>query len=234
MSAEHHAYRDELAAYALGALEPGESVELERHVADCPECREYLFWLDPAVGLLPASVEQRPAPKRLKRALMAEVNADLKAAHRAKRERERADRGLWGTIWRPVTAAAAAAVLIAGVVGGYVLRGDEAPERTLIEATPLEDGVGARMAVSLERVGDRGTLHVEELPGLPMNRVYQAWIQRDGVMEPSTTFVVDRNGGTEVAVEGALDGASGVYITREPEGGSEEPTPPVLMKALLT
>ena len=67
-----------------------------------------------------------------------------------------------------------------------------------------------------------------------MNRVYQAWIQRDGVMEPSTTFVVDRNGSTEVAVEGSLDGASGVYVTREPEGGSEEPTPPVLMKMLLT
>jgi hypothetical protein len=46
--------------------------------------------------------------------------------------------------------------------------------------------------------------------------------------------VVDRNGSTEVAVEGGLDGAAGVYITREPEGGSEEPTPPVLMQALLT
>ena len=230
MSTEHPPYRDELAAYALGALEPAEVETLERHVADCAECREYLFWLDPAVDLLPASVEQRQAPKRLKRALMAEVNADLKAAHRAERERKRADRGLWGTIWRPVTAAAAAAVLIAGAVVGYALRGDGAPEPTLIEATAVQEG----MVVSLERVGDRGTLHVEELPGLPMNRVYQAWIQRDGVMEPSTTFVVDRNGSTEVAVEGGLDGASGVYITREPEGGSEEPTPPVLMKVLLT
>ncbi len=232
MSTEHPPYRDELAAYALGALEPAEVEALERHVADCAECREYLFWLDPAVDLLPASVEQRQAPKRLKRALMAEVNADIKAAHRAERDRKRADRGLWGTIWRPVTAVAAVAVLIVGVVVGYALRGE--PERTLIEATTVEDGVGARMVVTLERVGDRGTLHVEELPGLPMNRVYQAWVQRDGVMEPSTTFVVDRNGSTEVAVEGGLDGASGVYITREPEGGSEEPTLPVLMEALLT
>jgi anti-sigma-K factor RskA len=234
VSTGHPPYRDELAAYALGALEPAEVEALERHVADCAECREYLFWLDPAVDLLPASVEQRQAPKRLKRALMAEVNADLKAAHRAERERKRADRGLWGTIWRPVTAAAAAAVLIAGVVIGTALDGDGAPETTVIEATTVEDGVGARMVVSLERVGDRGTLHVEELPALPMNRVYQAWVQRDGVMEPSTTFVVDRNGSTEVAVEGGLDGAAGVYITREPEGGSEEPTPPVLMQALLT
>jgi anti-sigma-K factor RskA len=234
MSAEHRAYRDELAAYALGALEPAEVEALERHVAECPECRDYLFWLDPAVDLLPASVEQREAPRRLKRALMTEVNADLKAARRAERDRDRADRGFWGSIWRPVTAAAAAAVLIAGVVGGYALRGDEEPDSTLIEATPVEEGVGPRMVATLERAGDRGVLHVESLPALPENRVYQAWIQRDGTMEPSTTFVLDRNGSTEVAVDGSLDGASGLYITREPEGGSEEPTLPVLMKAPLT
>lgn len=232
MSAGHQRYRDELAAYALGALEPSEVEALERHLSDCRECRDYLFWLDPAVDLLPASVEQRQPPKRLKRALMAEVNADLKAARRAERERERADRGLWGSIWRPVTAAAAAAVLIAGVIGGYVLRGDDAPERTLIEAEPLEAG-GTQMVVTLEREGDRGILHVEELPALPENRVYQAWLQRDGVMEPSTTFVLGRDGSTDVAVEGDLGGASGLFITREPEGGSEEPTPPVLMKAPL-
>jgi anti-sigma-K factor RskA len=231
VSAEHRPNRDELAAFALGALEPGEAEELERHVADCRDCRDYLFWLDPAVDVLPASVEQRQPPKRLKRALMAEVQADLKAARRAERDRERADRGLWGAIWRPVTAAAAAAILIAGVVGGYVLRGDDAPEPTFIEATPLEPG--ARMVATLEREGDRGILHVEELPPLPEDRVYQAWLERDGAVEPSTTFVVDRQGGTEVAVEGDLDGASGVLITREPEGGSEEPTLPVLMKAPL-
>lgn len=229
MSTEHPPYRDDLAAYALGALEPAEVEALERHVADCAECREYLFWLDPAVDLLPASVEQRQAPKRLKRALMAEVNADLKAAHRAERERKRADRGLWGTIWRPVTAAAAAAVLIAGVAVGSLLFGDEDP--TLIEGTSLEDG---RMAATLEREGDRGVLHVEQFPALAENSVYQAWIERDGAFEPSTTFVLDRHGGTDVAVAGDLDGASGVLITREPEGGSEEPTLPVLMKVPLT
>ena len=232
MSVWHEPYRDELAAYALGALEPSEVETLERHLSDCSECRDYLFWLDPAVGLLPGSVEQLQPPKRLKRALMAEVNADIKAARRAERERDRADRGLWGSIWRPVTAAAAAVVLIAGVIGGYVLRGDDAPERTLIEAEAL-DGGGARMVVTLEREDDRGILHVEELPALPENRVYQAWLQRDGVMEPSTTFVLDRDGSTDVAVEGDLGGTSGLFITREPEGGSDEPTPPVLMKAPL-
>jgi anti-sigma-K factor RskA len=233
MSVRHESHRDELAAYALGALEPSEVEALERHLGECRECRDYLFWLDPAVDQLPVSVEQRQPPKRLKRALMAEVNADIKAARRAERDRDRADRGLWGSIWRPVTAVAAAAVLIAGVIGGYVLRGDDAPERTLIEAEPLEGG-GAQMVVTLEREDDRGILHVEKLPELPENEVYQAWLERDGRMEPSTTFVVDRNGGTEVAVMGSLEGARALLITREPRGGSDEPTPPVLMQAPLS
>ena len=35
-------------------------------------------------------------------------------------------------------------------------------------------------------------------------------------MEPSTTFVVRDDGSTEVAIEGSLDGASGLFITSEP------------------
>jgi anti-sigma-K factor RskA len=229
----HRAYRDELAAYSIGALEPAEVDQLERHVSGCRECREYLFWLDPAVDLLPASVEQHQAPRRLKRALMAEVHEDLKAARRAERERERAERGIWGSIWRPATAIAACLVLVAGIVGGYALRGNDESQPELITAEVVGNGVGARMAATLEREGDRGILHVEALPSLPENRVYQAWIQRDGAMEPSTAFVVGRDGTTEVAIKGTLDGASGIYVTREPAGGSEEPTPPVLMKAPL-
>jgi anti-sigma-K factor RskA len=229
----HPARRDELAAYALGALEPAEAEALERHVDECRECREYLLWLDPAVSVLPASVEQRPAPARLKRALMAEVEADLKAARRAERDRERANRGFWGAFWRPVTAVAACLVLIAGLVAGYALRGDDEPESDLIAAEPLEPGSGA-MAATLERTGDRGILHVEELPPLPANRVYQAWIGRDGAMEPSTTFVVPDDGNTEVAIEGSLDGASGLFITSEPGDGSDTPTPPILMEAPLS
>jgi anti-sigma-K factor RskA len=227
----HSERRDELAAYALGALDPVEAQALERHLDECRECREYLLWLDPAVSVLPASVEQRPAPARLKRALMDEVEADLKAARRAERERQRANRGFWGSVWRPVTAVAACLVLVAGVAVGYALRGDDEPASDLIVAQPLESG---DLAATLERTGDRGVLHVEELPPLPANRVYQAWIGRDGAMEPSTTFVVPDDGTTQVAIEGTLDGASGLFITREPQGGSETPTPPVLMEAPLS
>ncbi|MDQ3573078.1 MAG: anti-sigma factor [Actinomycetota bacterium] len=235
MDDQHRAIRDEIAAYSLGALEPDEVDRIESHLAGCDQCREYLAWLDPAIDLLPVAVAQRRPPRGLKKALMADVREDVRAARRAEGRAKRSGRGFWGALWRPATAVVACVVLVAGVVGGYALRGDsgEAPRSVMIPAQGERLALGERAVATLEVAGDRGTLHVEELPSLPRNRVYQAWIQRDGTMEPSTPFVIKRDGSTEVAIAGSLDGASGIYITREPEGGSEVPTLPVVMKALL-
>ncbi|TNC27691.1 anti-sigma factor family protein [Amycolatopsis alkalitolerans] len=70
-------YTSSVAAHVLGALEPGESVELERHYRTCPQCREELVMLAPLPGLLvrlspedtgpqPAKAH-RPAPRRARR-----------------------------------------------------------------------------------------------------------------------------------------------------------------------
>jgi anti-sigma factor RsiW len=42
MNETGHDRRDDIAAYLLGALEPGEAAELERHVAGCAECEDEL------------------------------------------------------------------------------------------------------------------------------------------------------------------------------------------------
>ena len=227
---EHLEYRDQIAAYALDALDGHEKLEVERHLAGCEACREYLIWLNPAVDLLPVSVEARTPPASLKRSLMGAVEADIKAERQAEKDRRRSERGLWGTIWRPVTAGVLATVLVAGAVVGYLLASDT-PESEFFEAERIAR-IGPEMDVSLEVQGDDGILHVAKLPGLPSEKDYQAWIQRDGEMEPSSTFDVREDG--EVQLDGSLDGAEGVYITLEPEGGSEVPTEPVLMGAEIS
>jgi anti-sigma-K factor RskA len=227
---QHHEYRDELAAFALGALHTPEKLEVERHVAGCDECREYLEWLDPAVDLLPASVEPLRAPPAIKKALMAEVASELKAERRSDRDRARAERGLFSFIWRPVTAGVLGTVLIAGALVGYSLRGDDGNEGTVVAAEP-QARIGAAMEATVEVHGDEGTLHVVKLPGLGPNQDYQAWIEHDGVMEASSTFDVREDG--EVVIEGSLEDADGVHVTREPEGGSEQPTSAIIMSAEL-
>lgn len=231
-SSEHEVRRDDIAAYSIGALNSDEAFELESHLAECEKCTGYLTWLDPAVSMLPASVAQRSAPSGLKRSLLAEVKSDIKAEKKAEKSARRAETGLWGSIWRPVTAGVLTVVLVAGVVGGYALRGDTV--ETKFVAAESTDKVGAQMVATLEHDGSSGTLHVEKMPPLRKNENYQAWIRRDGEMEPSTVFVVDRHGGNEVAIDGSLEGAEGVLITREPEGGSDIPTSDVILEADLS
>jgi anti-sigma factor RsiW len=52
----HDRHRDDLAAYALGALDEDEGEELRAHLEHCDECRQHLRWLQPAVDLLPRAV----------------------------------------------------------------------------------------------------------------------------------------------------------------------------------
>ena len=81
----HAERRDDLAAYALGALDQPTAADLETHLAGCEACSEYLRWLEPAVDLLPASVEQVEPPASLKRNLMEAVRADAATAPRPPR-----------------------------------------------------------------------------------------------------------------------------------------------------
>jgi hypothetical protein len=59
------------------------------------------------------------------------------------------------------------------------------------------------------------------------------WVQRGGTMEPSSLFSVRRNHSGEAAVPGPLDGADAVLVTKEPHGGSTQPTSRPLLSVSL-
>ena len=229
----HERYRDDLAAYALGALEEREAAELERHLADCEACRLQLRWLEPAVDLLPRSTEQLEPPAGLRERLMATVRAEARgpgsagvvaAAPRRRRE--------WVTlIRRPATAVAAVALLVLGAAGGYLLH-DPGESSSVIAAQPSPAAPPA-LAGTLEREDGSAILTMSRLPALPRDDVYEVWVERDGALEPSSLFVPRRDGSAEAAVPGSLDGADAVLVTREPRGGSLKPTSRPLLRADL-
>ena len=204
---DHREYRDELAAYALGALETAEKLEIERHLAGCEECSEYLLWLDPAVDLLPASVEPRTPPAAPQ--ALAHGRGRGRPQGRAPRREGHASAPSAASGARsggPSPPAFSPIVLVVGVAVGWLLSA-----ATTLRARPSRPRASPRSARRWRRAwrsqGDEGTLHVVKLPGLGPDQDYQAWIQRDGDMEPSSTFDVREDG--EVAIEGSLDGADG-------------------------
>lgn len=226
---------DDIAAYAVGALTEGEAIALEHHLEGCEACSARLRWLRPAVDLLPAAVDQLEPPPRLRENLMEIVNAEAAPAEpAAKPVREPWWAALRSSMLRPAMAMAAAIVLVIGLGGGYLLRGSDEvqPTPTLVKAEPANDAVP--VSATLERSGDSATLHVHELPPLADDEVYEVWVRRAGVMEPRSTFVLSSDGTAEAAVPGPLDGADAVLVTREPRGGSRQPTTEPVMEAPLT
>jgi anti-sigma-K factor RskA len=237
---ECDALRDDLATYALGALSGDELTALEAHLGDCEHCRARLRWFTPAVDVLPATVEQRRPPPSLRENLMATVRAEAVPGSRADPEPARDEpareswwAGLRGLMLRPATGMAVLIVLVAGIGVGWALRGDDTVETTpqLVKAEPLNDAVPVSATLELE--GDSATLHVHELPAIADDEVYEVWVQRAGVMEPRNTFVLSMDGTAEAAVPGPLEGGEAVLVTREPRGGSRQPTTDPLLSAPL-
>jgi anti-sigma-K factor RskA len=234
--AAHRRWEEDVAAYALGALEEREAADVEAHLDECERCRADLRWLRPAIEVLPESVVQVSPPPNLRDELMAVVRRESRreAGRRAPGLGRRAGAG-WRS-WagwraramRPATALAAAAI-VAAAVAGYALRGGddgEAGETVRVEA---------RGAVAvLERTGDSGTLRVSEMPALKGEEVYQVWIRHGASVEPSSAFQPDRRGSATATIPANLEDADAVMVTREPRAGRRRPSTPPIFRAELS
>jgi anti-sigma-K factor RskA len=212
---EHEARRDELAAYLLGALEPGEAAALERHLAGCEECRTELEWLRPAAQLLPEAVERVEPPAALRARIMEQVESEADPKRRGVRLAWK--KRLPGL--RPLAGLALLAVLVAGVLG-YAIRDGGGGEAATTVAAGHAPGVTARMV----REGETGTLRLANVHPLPSDEVLQAWVRRGRRIESAKTLFVPNPNGRATAVIDHMDGVNAVMVTEEPRGGSDYPT----------
>jgi anti-sigma-K factor RskA len=224
MSADDHNRRsDDLAAYALAALEPGEAAEFERHLAGCERCQAELRWLAPAVQSLPESVERQEPPRRLRENLMAEVRADARRAEGGTPARERRTLlpgWLRGSRVRLATGFAVVLLAVAAVAGYEVGKGgpDGGGAQTVFSHQP------GGVTVAMVREGDGGTLKLTGVHQLPPGKVLEAWVRREGKVEAvPALFVPDREGRAETRIAD-MSGVDTLMVTKEPQGGSKQPT----------
>jgi anti-sigma-K factor RskA len=213
----HDRHRDELAAYLLGALEPGEAAELERHLAGCEQCRTELEWLRPAVQLLPESVERVEPPPQLRGRLMEQVRAEAETPAGPQRSR---GQGIRGWSLRPVAGLAALVLIVAAVAAYAIGNGGSGDGNT----TTVIAGHSPEVTAEVVRDGDSGTLHLANLHQLPRDKVLQAWVQRGERVESAKTLFVPNQDGTASASIDDMNGVSAVMVTAEPRGGSVQPT----------
>jgi anti-sigma-K factor RskA len=240
---DHSRWNEDLAAYAIGALGPEETVSFAAHLADCDRCRGELHRLAPAVELLPASVEQLEPPPALRGRIMAAIaeqepagaavsvggtgSTPAKTPRTSLRERIRG----WHVPALP--AALTAAAVAAAFAVGFLVRGggeETGPQRTTVPVVAAAGGGDVRGQL----ISDAGAWHldVSRLPQPGQGRVYQAWVMRRGRdVEPSTVFVLARDGSSTVAIPQSLSSGDQVLVTQEPAGGSPAPTSRPLLSA---
>ena len=240
MSARDHTeYREEIGAYLLGALTDLERQAFERHVAGCAECRAELERLRPAADALPRSVEQVEPPPGLKTSLMGVVEREARersGAPAAPAARQRASRRIRLPSLAGFRPALVAAALALGVVAGFAvaqLGGDDGARTVAatVDQGRLPDASGS---LRIQGDGEDGAiLSVQGMPPPGGDRVYQAWVQRDGTVVPQPTFEVGADGGGAVAVPDDLSGAEAILVTREARGGARAPSERPLIRVPL-
>ena len=137
MTADHDAFSDLAAPYALGVLAGDERDAFVAHLATCAVCRRDVAALARVVEALPQTLDQAALPPDLRSRVLAAANAPAPAAVRfeeRRRVRESRSPGLMG--W--LAAAAAAAALAAGALA-WISRSDNARlQRELVAAHERE------------------------------------------------------------------------------------------------
>jgi anti-sigma-K factor RskA len=220
---EHDRRRDDIAAYLLGALEPGEAAELERHIAGCPECEQELQRLRPAVRVLPETVERVDAPAALRGRLMEQVRSEAAGSQAAPAARQPSR---WRFGLRPAVGLVTLALVVAAI-GGYAIRDSGSGGAKATAACAKTTAfAGHSPGVTAEMVcqGETGTLRLANLHQLPSDKVLQAWVQRGKQIVSAKALFVPNSDGTATATIDGMKDVNAVMVTAEPRGGSVQPT----------
>lgn len=220
----------DVAAYALGALEPAEAEAFRAHLETCTICRDELAVFQNVVGALPLAAPQYKAPRRLRRRVIREVRNEAVGA-RPDETRGRVAGPARLIRGRPALALSAALAVVVIAIGGIVV-GNSGSARTRVYAAQV---VG-RGTAELRVTSGQGQLVVHHFAPPPRGKIYEVWLARPGKPPAPTSalFSVTNSGNGDVEVPGSLRGVAEVLVTPEPAGGSQVPTHAPVIKAELT
>lgn len=240
-------------AYALGALPEDERREFETYLANHPELQGEVDDLSSVAALLAISPADQEPPRRLRKSIMAVVNAE------AGRSRRQAEASRWAIfegfkrLFTPRLALGAACVLLVGLLGWNIflqseLRDLDAQNSELlaeVQEARSDDGDQSRIfamqgegqtsqlnAEVMAFEDDRVVLVAHNVPAIEENQTFQIWVISGGEARPSGLFEPGE-GPVAAVVESSIEGAQTVAVTVEPEGGSPQPTTDPMLSAQL-
>ncbi len=221
---------DQLAAYALDALDDRERNAFEAHLAECDDCRAELDDFRETAAMLAYGAEGPAPSEALRERILEEARQERPTQSVVVLRPRRALR---------LTAIAAAAAVAAAIglgVWAASLSSSLDSERSaraaearaaavLVDADSTRTPMGERGELVRSPDGD-AVMIVRNLAPAPEGKTYEAWVIDSGVPVKAGLF---EGGGQQIVLleEPVAEGAM-VAVTLEPEGGSEQPTGDIL------
>lgn len=246
----HEQYAGDLALYAMGALLGDERVAVEKHLAECADCRHELELLRGDAALLAYSTAHSLPPQRSRQRLMDAVRQE------SRRKELPARRSWWAAApWVAAAAMTILAVLLMRQNSGLQEKLASLRDRTSEQQSQLEQAqevvatLTATDAMRVTLVGaksppqpqgkaiyvrDRGSLIflASNFKPIASDKAYELWlIPTKGNPIAAGVFKPDAHGSATVVNPPLPLGveAKAFAITIEPQAGSSAPTSPVIM-----
>ncbi|MEB8336869.1 anti-sigma factor [Streptomyces endophyticus] len=237
-------------AYVLHALSDEERADFERHLADCEACAQESAELTATAARLGLAATVTPRPE-LREPVLRRITTVRQDAPRepvqSRAVRTAANRRRTLSRWA-LAACFAAAAALGGTAVWQHQRAQDAQELArqaeqsndriaAVLAAPdaktgsAKLGGGAGGTVVVSKSEDRAVFIASGMAHPPQGKVYQLWFDDAGTMRSAGLMDTARSD-QAVLLSGAVDGASGMGITVEPAGGSDQPTtdPVALMR----
>jgi anti-sigma-K factor RskA len=222
---------EDVAAYALGALDSAEAKAFRAHLETCAVCRDELAAFQQAVDMLPISATRHRSPRLLRRRVLDAVRREPKLELRG--ERRRRARPLLARLSTPRPALAlATAVAVVAIAVGAIALGTSPSTTTRVYAAQVTGPGSAHLILT----GSHAELVVRQFAPPPAGKMYEVWTRRPhrAPQPTSALFGVTTSGDADVEVPGDLHGVDQVLVTPEPAGGSRAPTHAPVIQAQLT
>lgn len=227
-------------AYAVDALEEDERDAFEKHLATCQACVQEVRELTATAGRL-ALAATMPAPPRLKAQVLQQIGEvrQERPSHRSAAIASRTARPGRGMRWALAACLAGVAALGGTTVWQHQQAAtarqeteDAQQQASQIAAvlsasdakatTATVDG-GAHSSVVVSHASGRAVFIASGLATPPQGKVYQLWFADGDHMRPAGLLDPARSD-QSVLMTGTVQNASGMGITVEPAGGSQQPT----------
>ena len=228
--------RDDLPAFALGALDEPERRAIDAHVRGCAECTDEVEGYREALHAYAAQTEAEAPALRDK--IVARAMRDGRAMSGGRAPAARRDNAWTAWLRRPLPAFVpiALAVLLAVSLAGLLQSRSDADRY----AAALAD-VAAGRVVHLDGTSAatdlRGALVIPEsgapymvlrMPAPPAGRAWEAWVLHGDT--PIPAGLATSGGVFTITLTAPLGSGDGVAVTQEPASGSAAPTSaPVLV-----